>query len=74
MISFALLEVGLMSRIVWVRFAFDLDMSLNGRAICEPQPHYLSAALVIVRFPEKAPVIQSLLPKVLLHKPAARFF
>jgi len=74
MIAFAFLEVSLISRIVRVGFAFDFDVSLNGRAICEPQPHCLWAALVIVRFPEKAPVVKSLPPKVLLFEPAAGFF
>ena len=35
MISFAFLEVGFIGRIVWVGFAFDLNVSLNGRATRE---------------------------------------
>jgi hypothetical protein len=74
MIPFAFLEVGLVGWIVRVGFAFDFYVSFNGCAICEPQPHCLWAALVIVRFPEEAPVIKSLPPKILLFEPAAGFF
>jgi len=35
MISFAFFEVGFINGIVWVGFAFDLGMSLNGRATGE---------------------------------------
>ncbi len=35
MISFAFFEVGLIEGIVWVTFAFDLGVSLNGRATGE---------------------------------------
>ena len=35
MISFAFFEVGFIDGIVWVSFAFDLDVSLNGRATGE---------------------------------------
>jgi opacity protein-like surface antigen len=31
-ICFAFLEVGLIGQVVWVSFAFDFDMSFNGRA------------------------------------------
>ena len=34
-ISFAFFEVGFIDGIVWVSFAFDLDVSLNGRATGE---------------------------------------
>ena len=35
MISFAFFEVGFIDGIVWVRFAFDFGVSLNGRAAGE---------------------------------------
>ena len=37
MIRFAFLEVGFVGGVVWVGFAFDLDVSLNGRATGEQQ-------------------------------------
>ena len=39
MIRFAFLEVGFVGGVVWVGFAFDLDVSLNGRATGEQQVH-----------------------------------
>ena len=39
MIRFAFLEVGFVGGVVWVGFAFDLDVSLNGRATDEQQVH-----------------------------------
>jgi hypothetical protein len=74
MISFAFLEVGFIGRVVRVSFAFDLDVSLDGRAIREPQPHFVWCALVIAHFPEESPVVMSLPFKVLLFEPASRLF
>ena len=42
MIRFAFLEVGFVGGVVWVGFAFDLDVSLNGRATEEQQVHLLT--------------------------------
>ena len=73
-ISFAFLEVGFIGRIVRVCFAFDLNMPSNGRATRQPQPLGFWAALAVARFPEKAPVVKSLPPKILLLEPALGFF
>jgi len=40
MIRFTFLEVGFIVGVVWVSFAFDLDVSLNGRATSEQQVHF----------------------------------
>jgi|SRR6516165_4769282 len=61
-------------RIVRVGFAFDLDVSLDGRAIRKPQPHFVWCALVIAHFPEESPVVMSLPLKVFLFEPASRLF
>jgi len=47
MISFAFLEVGFIGRIVRVGFAFDLDVSLNGRATCKQQSHFARYAVLV---------------------------
>lgn len=73
MSPFAFLEVGFMGRIVRVGFAFDLDVSLDGRAAGVQQSHSVRYALVVARFAEEDPIIHSLLPKVFLFEPAWRF-
>jgi len=40
MIRFAFLKVGFIGGVVWVSFAFDLNVSLNGRATGEQQVHF----------------------------------
>jgi hypothetical protein len=52
MITFAFFEVGLINRIVRVGFAFDLNVSLNGRVTSGQQSHFLQYAVVVARFPE----------------------
>jgi len=41
MISFAFLEVSFIDGIVWIGFAFDLNVSFNGRATGRQQPHLI---------------------------------
>jgi len=74
MISFAFFEVGFVGWIVRVGFAFDLNVSLNGRATGEQQSHFVWYAFVVARFPEEDPVVLSLLLKVFLFEPASRLF
>ena len=70
MIPFAFLKVGFIGRIVRVSFSFDLYMSLNGRATGKPEPRFVREALVVARFPEKAPIVKPLPLKILLFEPA----
>src|SRR5215469_6506707 len=72
MISFAFLEVGLIGRVVRVSFAFDLNVSLDGCAIREPQPHFVWCAFLVASIPKEAPVVKSLAPKVFLFEPSSR--
>ena len=74
MISFAFLEVGFVCRIVRVSFAFDLNVSLDGRATSEQQPHFVRCALVIAHFPEESPVVIALPLKIFLFEPASGLF
>src|SRR5215469_3564719 len=73
-ISFAVFEVGFIDGIVWVSFAFDLGVSLNGRVTGEQQSHVVRFTLVVTRLPEEGPVFPSRLLKVFLFEPAGRFF
>ena len=72
-ISFAFLEVGFIRGIVRVGFASDLDVSLNGDATREQQPHLSWLPLLIACFPEEAPVTASMPLKVFLFEPARVF-
>src|SRR5215469_5286271 len=72
LIAFACLEVCLISRIVRVGFAFDLDVSLNGRATSEQQMHFTWYAFVVTRFSGKDPIVLFLLLKILLFDSASR--
>ena len=74
MIPFAFLEVGFILRIVRVGFAFDLNVSYDGRAIRRPQPHFVWCAFLVARFPKESPVIKSLPLKVFLFEPSSRLF
>jgi hypothetical protein len=55
-ISFAFLEVDLIGRIVRVGFAFDFDVSFNGRAHGAVQPNLVWLPLVVACFTEEGPV------------------
>jgi hypothetical protein len=73
MVRFAFLEVGFIGGVVWVSFAFDLYVSLNGRATGEQQVHFTWFAVVVACFPEESPVIVSLPLKIFPFEPAGRF-
>jgi hypothetical protein len=73
MVSFALLEVSFIGGIVWVGFALDLDVSLNGRVTSEKQPHSVRCSLIVTRFPKEGPVFASVLLKIFLFEPAWSF-
>ena len=68
-ICFAFLEVGLVGRVVRVRFAFDLDVSFNGGATSAVQPELARLSLVVTRFTEERPIATPALPKVSLLEP-----
>ena len=55
-ITFAFLEVDFVSRIVRVGFAFDFNVSFNGRAYGAVQPDLAWLPLVVAGFPEEGPV------------------
>ena len=74
MIAFAFFEVGFIGRIVRVSFAFDLNVSLNGRVTSEQQSHFVQYAVGVARFPEECPVVLSLPLKILLFEPASGLF
>lgn len=72
-ISFAFLEVGFKRRIVWVSFASDFDVSLNGYATREQQPHLNWLPLPIPCFSKEEPVTAPMPLKVFLFEPARVF-
>ena len=72
MIAFAFLEVGFIGWIVRVGFAFDFNVSLNGRATGEQQAHFVWYAFFVARLSEESPVVMSLLLKIFLLEPDAR--
>ena len=55
-ICFAFFEVGFAGRIVRVGFAFDFNVSFNGRAYGAVQPDLAWLPLVVAGFPEEGPV------------------
>ena len=55
-ICFAFFEVGFAGRIVRVGFAFDFNVSFNGRAYGAVQPNLAGLPLVVACFPEEGPV------------------
>ena len=55
-ICFAFLEVGFIGRIVGVGFAFDFNVSFNGRAHGAVQPNLTGLPLVVAGFTEEGPV------------------
>jgi len=66
---FAVLEVGLVGRVVRVRFAFDLDVSFDGCAASAVQPELTGLPVVVTYFTEERPVASPMLPKVSLLEP-----
>jgi len=57
---------------VRVGFAFDFNVSLNGRATSEQQPHYVWCAFFVARLSEESPVVVSLPLEIFLLEPAMR--
>jgi len=72
-ICFAFLEVGFIRWIVRVGFASDFDVSFDGYATREQQPHCSWLPLLVPRFPEKEPVTAQTPFKVFLFEPARAF-
>ena len=68
-ICFAFLEVGLVGRVVRVRFAFDLDVSFDGGATSAVQPELARLSLVVTCFTEERPIASPVSPKVFLLEP-----
>jgi len=56
MVCLAFFEVGFVGRIVRVGFAFDFNVSFNGRAYGAVQPDLAWLPLVVAGFPEEGPV------------------
>jgi len=56
MVCFAFFEVGFTGRIVRVGFAFDFNVSFNGRAYGAVQPDLTWLPLVVACLPEEGPV------------------
>ena len=72
-ICFAFLDVGFICWIVRVGFASDFDVSFNGYATREQQPHLNWLPLFVPCFPEKEPVTAQKPLKVFLFEPARVF-
>lgn len=73
-ICFAFLEVGFVGRIVRVGFAFDFDVSFNGRARGAIQPDFTGLSLVVAGFAEEGPIPALVQSKILLLEPVRAFF
>ena len=72
-ICFAFLEVSFIGRIVRVSLASDFDVSLNGDATREQQPHLMGLPLLITGFPEEVPVTAPMPLKIFQFEPARVF-
>ena len=73
-ISFAVLEVGFAGRVVGIGFAFNLDVSLDGRAFGVVQPESVGLSLSITGFAKEGPVTVPTAPKVFRFEPVWIFF
>jgi hypothetical protein len=67
--TFSFFEIGFIGGIVRVCFAFDLNVSLDGRATGAAQPELARLPLVIACFTEERPVAPPVSPKVFLFEP-----
>ena len=67
--TFPLFEIGFICRVVRVGFAFDFSVSFNGGATGVVQPSLAWLSLVIISFPEEAPVASPIAPIVFLFEP-----
>ena len=72
-IGFAFLEVDFIRWIVRVSFTSDFDVSFNGYATGEQQPHLNWLPLPVPCFPEEEPVTAQMPLKVFLFEPARVF-
>jgi hypothetical protein len=68
-ISFAILEVGFIGRVVGISFAFNLDVSLDGSAFGVVQPDSVWLPLIITGFAKEGPVTVPTAPKVFRFEP-----
>ena len=66
-------EVGFISWIVWVGFAFDLDVPFDGSALGVVQPDFIWPSFVIAGFTEEGPVPIPTSVKVFRFDPAWAF-
>src|SRR5260370_39288026 len=67
-------EVGFIGRVVRVGFAFDFDVSFNGRARGAIQPDLTWLSLVVAGFTEEGPIPALVQPKILLFEPVWAVF
>jgi hypothetical protein len=72
-IPFTFFEVGFISRIIRVGFAFDLNVSFNGYATSEQQPHFLRLPFCVTGLPEEDPVTALMPLEVFMFEPARAF-
>src|SRR6266478_2866323 len=70
---FAFFEVGFISWIVRVGFAFNLDVSFDGSALGVVQPDFSRPSFVIAGFTEEGPVTIPAPVKVFCFEPARAF-
>ncbi len=70
---FAFFEVGFIGWIVWVSFAFDLDVAFDGSALGVVQPGFSWPSFVIAGFTEEGPVTVPAPFKVFRFEPARAF-
>jgi hypothetical protein len=73
-IPFAFFEVGFVSRIIRVGFAFDLNVSFNGYATGKQQPQFMPLPFFVTGLPEEDPVTVLMPLKVFVFEPARVFF
>jgi len=72
-IPFAFFEVGFVSRIIRVGFAFDLNVSFNGYATGKQQPQFMPLPFFVTGLPEEDPVTVLMPLKVFVFEPARAF-
>jgi hypothetical protein len=72
--TFPLFEIGFVSRIVRVGFAFDFYVPFDGGTLGAVQPSLAGLPLVITSFPEEAPVVSPIALIVFLLSQVEDFF
>ena len=73
MSPFPFFEVGFIGWIVWVGFAFNLDVSCDGSALGVVQPDFSRPSFVIAGFTEEGPIAVLTPVKVFWFEPARGF-